>query len=461
MSMVANRSFIIKWLAVIILTGICLVVPEQGLYTREVKFYLAITVFGLAVSALELMPDLFVAIFLPAGWILFNVAPMDVIFAPWVGTTIIMILGAYVMAAALDDCGLLKRIAFVLMCKVKGSYFSLLVGLMVCGVIINILTSGRGYLIMAVLGAGLCVSMNNMRTKFAVGVCTAVILGGATAHSYTYLSSTWAVIMKMGSDYLAPTDITPLTIIIHNWPMFFVSLLILFVISRMYKPDTTDVSDISFFRENLEAMGPMSRNEKWNCLMLVLLIAYIFTIDRHGLDIALGFMVIPWLVYLPGIKAASRDSLKSVNFTMLFFMASCMGIGTIATHLGLGDALMEVCLDVLNGNTSVFAIMGIVFAIVFILNYFMTPLAIFSLLTGPMLGLAVSLGYNPIPFAYAINGCAEAILLPYEYVPYLIIYSFGMISMKDFIKVNIVRSIIFFAGFLLILVPYWMLVGLL
>lgn len=460
MEKTVNRSLVVKWVVVLILTAICAMVPEQGLYTHAVKMFLAVTVFGLAASAFELMPDLFVAIILPAGWILFQVAPAANIFSPWVGTTIFMILGAFVMAAALDDCGILKRIAYSLMYRVKGSYFSLLVGLMVCGVIINVLTSGRGYLIMAVLGAGLCLSMNYMKTKFAVGVCTAVMLGGATAHSYTYLSSTWAVITKMGADYITSTDITPLSISLHNWPLFFVSLLILFVVSKWYKPEE-DFSDITYFKDKLDEMGSITRNEKWNIAMMALLILYIFTVSFHKFDIALGFMIIPWLVYLPGIEAASKKSLKTINFSMLFFIGSCMGIGTVATYLGLGDALMAVCLDILHGNSSPIAIMAIIFAIVFMLNFAMTPLAIFALITSPMLALAVSLGYNPVPFAYAVNACAEAILLPYEYVPYLIIFSFGMISMKDFIKVNILRSILFFGGFLLLLVPYWMLIGLL
>ena len=159
-----DRSQIIKWAIVAAVTAVCIIIPEQGIYTHEVKMFFAVTVFGLAMSAFELMPDLFVAIILPAGWTLFKVAPAANIFSPWVGTMIFMILGAFVMAATLDDCGILKRIAYSLMYKVKGSYFSLLAGLMVCGVIINVLTSGRGYLIMAVLGAGLCIAMKNMKT---------------------------------------------------------------------------------------------------------------------------------------------------------------------------------------------------------------------------------------------------------------------------------------------------------
>ena len=62
---------------------------------------------------------------------------------------------------------------------------------------------------------------------------------------------------------------------------------------------------------------------------------------------------------------------------------------------------------------------------------------------------------------YAINACSEAIILPYEYVPYLIVYSFGMISMKDFFKINVLRSVVILGSFLFILVPYWTLIGLL
>lgn len=87
----------------------------------------------------------------------------------------------------------------------------------------------------------------------------------------------------------------------------------------------------------------------------------------------------------------------------------------------------------------------------------MTPLAIIALITQPLIGIAATIGVSPLPFLYAVNACSEAILLPYEYVPYLIVYGFGMISMKDFIKFNFVRSIIFFVGFLVVLVPYWML----
>ncbi len=91
----------------------------------------------------------------------------------------------------------------------------------------------------------------------------------------------------------------------------------------------------------------------------------------------------------------------------------------------------------------------------------MPPTAIYALISEPMCIVAQTLGYSAVPFLLATNACSEAILLPYEYIPYLIVFSFGMLSMKDFIKTNILRSILFFGGFLILLIPYWMIIGLL
>ena len=90
----------------------------------------------------------------------------------------------------------------------------------------------------------------------------------------------------------------------------------------------------------------------------------------------------------------------------------------------------------------------------------MTPMAIWALLTAPLMQVAIDLGLNQLPFLYCLLSCAEAIIFPYEYVPYLTVYAFGMMTMGDFIKLNTVRCAIFVAGFLGVLIPFWMLIGL-
>lgn len=119
-----NKSTWIKWLVCAILTAICLIIPEQGIYTNQVKWFLAITVLCLALSAFELIPNFAVAILLPALWIFFGVSDFATVMSSWTSSTMLMIVGAFFMAASLEDCGLLKRIAFKMMCMVKGNLIS-------------------------------------------------------------------------------------------------------------------------------------------------------------------------------------------------------------------------------------------------------------------------------------------------------------------------------------------------
>jgi len=208
-------------------------------------------------------------------------------------------------------------------------------------------------------------------------------------------------------------------------------------------------------------MEEITKKEKVNLLALVLLLAFIFTVDLHKLEVNIGFILIPWIVYLPFLEGADFKDLKKVNFDMVFFFTGCMSIGTVATKLGLGAAIANLMTTVLAGNTSPFLIMFILFALVFALNFLMTPVAIVSLITVPILIMVTELGFNPVPFMYAVSASTEAVVLPYEYLAYLLVYSFGMMRMNDFIKFNAARSVVVFAGILLILVPYWMLIGLL
>lgn len=151
-----SRSDIIKWIAAFILAILPLLFPEQGIYTHAMKYFLAITILGLSMAAFEIVPVFVIAMIMPILWISFGVADVNVVMSPWIGTTVLMIIGALFLGASLADCGLLERIAYYLMCLVRGNFFALLVSIMIVGVLLNILTSGNGYPIMAPLAAWAC-----------------------------------------------------------------------------------------------------------------------------------------------------------------------------------------------------------------------------------------------------------------------------------------------------------------
>ena len=102
-------------------------------------------------------------------------------------------------------------------------------------------------------------SLGGMNKRLGAGLATAVMLGGAQSHTYTYYAIGWGIIQKAGTGYLAPGDITPLSILLHCWPLFVVSLITLYIVSKWFKPEEA-IGDITFF---VTIQAPLFENEIW------------------------------------------------------------------------------------------------------------------------------------------------------------------------------------------------------
>ena len=55
-----------------------------------------------------------------------------------------------------------------------------------------------------------------------------------------------------------------------------------------------------------------------------------------GWKTAYGFSILAWAVYLPGIRLANGETLKKVNFGIVFFTVACISIGTVGNAVGVG-----------------------------------------------------------------------------------------------------------------------------
>ncbi len=457
----ASKTNLIKWLFTIIATVLVALIPTSDFYTINVKIFFAVTIFGILLAAFELLPVVVIGLLMTGCYILFKVAPLTTIMAPWASETLYMVLGGYALASILDESGLLKRIAYWIMSKVGSNWTMLLVFIYLAGIILTVLTFGRGYIILAALCLGLCKSLNILGTKMSVSICWACMLGAISAKTSTYCVSMYAVICNAAQGLLNDFHVTFLSAIGHNWPMAVVSLGILLIISRWYKGDST-LNGRDYFVALQKELPSITYREKMAIFILVSIFLLLITESIHGISNGIIFICLPWIALLPIFGQDAEQVAKSVNFEIIFFVATCLSIGTIASSMGFGDLIARYAVSFFEqtGN-NVFIVFAGIFFIVFLLNFIMTPMAIWGLFTASAIQIALTLGLEPTTFVYALAHCAEAVIMPYEYTPYLIVYSFGMISMKDFIKTSCLRCALYFLGFLCVLVPYWKLIDLL
>lgn len=458
-----DKSAKVKWLLTYLIPAIIWLIPTNEVFTARIRLFLVITVFCMMLMAFEFFNAYVIGALLPALYVIAGCADITTVMSPWLGTTVYMVMGAFVLSAILEECGLLRRIAYWMMSKIGSNYLMMLFSVFLTGWVLTMLTFGSSaHIILPPLCLGLCSALGITGTRASAAVCAACMLGACTSRSFSYPAVTYSIIAGLGKTVIGEGfEVTFIDAFLYNWPMAIFAILFLLIISKWYKNDQP-LSSKEYFVEQLKRLGPVSRNEKINAGVLLAIIIFLLTNPLHGFEVAYGFMLIPYLVWaVPFLQSSSKNGSTKIPWEMAFVMTGCMAIGTTAAGLGFGTIISNYCLPIFEqSGGNAFVIFGALFLLVFVFNFLMTPMAIWALVTIPMCEIALSLGMAPLAMVFGLVHTSEMIILPYEYLPYLIVYAFGMMNMKDFIKLNALRCLLYVPGFLLILIPYWMLVGL-
>ena len=226
----------------------------------------------------------------------------------------------------------------------------------------------------------------------------------------------------------------------------------------MFKPKTP-INGKDYFVTAYADLGPMSFAEKKACVVSLVLLGLLLTTNVHKIAAGWCFVLVALLMYMPGLSLANDEDLKNLNFPFVIFVAGCFGIGSAASAIGIGDIVSDLMLPLLSNMGTTGILMSVWFLCV-ALNLLMTPLAIWSLVAAPLASVALALGIDPSVFLYTIFQGTDQIFMPYEYASYLIYFSFGLIYLKDFIKLFTVKTILNAIFMVAILIPYWHIIGL-
>ena len=186
----------------------------------------------------------------------------------------------------------------------------------------------------------------------------------------------------------------------------------IFIIAIFFKPDI-ELKTKSFFQSELKAFGPMSKEEKKVLVLSLLLIVGIVTSTWHQISLGWLFVYAAIILMLPGMNIVGPKDIKEVNFTFILFVVACLSIGMVAANLGVGKFIADVLYPIISGSTTRF--MAGSWALGFIVNFAMTPLAAYSTFALPVAEMAAALGVNTTPIMYTFIHSLEQVIFPYEY----------------------------------------------
>ncbi len=444
-----------KWLMSLVVPALVWLIPLSDVYTEQLRLFFVITIFIIMVIAFELFEMLIPSIMLPTLYFLSGLVPLNVAFASWTNSTVWMVLGALILANVLEECGLLTRIALWCIRKCGGSFTGTLYGVFITGMVISTATFGQAFIVMMTLTYGICRAMKLERSDYSALMCFVGMMGGITTLTFLY-NPAYLALGEAGIRVIEP-DFSVLWYegFMYNGVLVFLFFGLIWLLTKLFK--TKDVSfegGREYFDREYEKLGPMSGKEKRAVVILLLLMAFLFTTPWHKIPAAYGFMTFPYLLFCPGINVGSFQCTKKTNFSIVFFISSCLGIGIVGDALGTGKMISALVSPMMADATALVALLiMITFGVV--ANLFMTPFAMMAALSMPFAKIGLDIGIDPLATVMALMMSTDMIFFPHEVTGCLLMYSFGLISMKNFVRLNALKTGLMYLFFALVMFPLW------
>lgn len=455
----ADKKVIIKWIITVLVPIIIFMIPTGDAFTGTMKAFLVLTSLFIFLIAFELVPTMMASVALPFGYLMFGVSEGSVIYGAWHDAMPWMFLAIFIIAGTFSRIGLINRVAYFCISKIGGGYKGLCAAVLITGILLSVvLPGGNAHVPLVFCVYGICLAMGWGKgpNKEATVLMMFTLLGTYSAIKFI-LNPYMYLIEGLGAPYELGDDMNFFTYLYHNWIYVVWIVLVAVLIYKLIGPKG-EMPSRNYFKEKYQEMGKLSSDEKRGAICALILVALIMTTSLHGISMSWCFVIVAFIMFLPGLKVATEDDIKGANYSIVFFVAACMSIGDVGASVGFGQLIANSILPFMHGisDTGFYLVVLLIGGLG---NFVLTPLAILATFTGPVTQLAAELGINHLSTWYTLSVSTNLLALPYEYVAYLFTYSFGLMTMKDFVKVYSIKSILLILFTLFIAVPWWKFVG--
>lgn len=456
-----NRKSLISWIVTLALPILILLIPASETFTETIRTFFAITVMGIAMFCFDEMDNAIAGILMMLLYIMTGIAPMDSVFRPWTMEIPWYILATLLLVNILESTTILKRIAYHCIILAGGTYKGIVFGITLTAMLSIIIIPGT-WTSMAVAAITLSIikSLELPVGKASGGILMAACFGFHIASGFIYSPSGIQMFLNMSQSVegvaAGSLNTNFIDFFIQDLPLVLLPFIIAFLITKLMKPEHP-INGKAYFQQQLKDLGKMSSNDKKVLVILLVLLAYLLSNRWTGWNMLYGFLLAPIICYLPGIRVGTVEHFRKVNFNVIFFIVACLSIGIVAAQTGAGQFIVNMILPLLEG-TGTFGFLVIVFVFGVLVNFLLTPMAAMSSIAPLLTGVALGLGVSPMATTYAFYLGLDQLILPYEIGTYLIFFSMGYVSLKDFAKTGAVKMAVSTVFTIAIMIPWWMFV---
>jgi anion transporter len=429
----------------------------------EGRHCLALSLMAVCWWAFGVVHSGFTSLGLLVAWVLTHTAEPAVIFRLWTTPLMYLVIGGYLIAAAVEGSGLGRRLAYWFVLRFVHSYRSMIAACYILGFLLSIMIPHpwpRSFMIMAVMA--IIIRSAKLEPKFAAQI-------GLTAFAASCPTS---MILLTGDSTLnvvamnfAGVEASWMKWLLYMGVPGVITSLLLFLIQIYFFPQPKKfVIDNLEIKQLLAQMGRISRNEWMTIFWVVAAIGFWMTDFLHHIHPGWIAISAALAMTLPRIGAGLKPSdWGKVNIGTLFFLTAALGIGTVGAVTGMNKWIAVTLLPAhVPTNIFVFALAVTAFAVL-IHMVLGSVLAVMGIVTPAILAYTAGSGVSPIVASLIVyTAVNQHYLLPFHNMALLVGEgeNGGGYGSTEVFKLGIPLTVLVFVVTVLVEVPWWKAIGL-
>ncbi len=447
-----------KWALVIILPfivyfGFLIFEPNE----HKIAMFFAITSWAIGMWAFSLMPDAIVALLIPVLYMNLCETSPKILFSSWLGETPYIIITGFILSKTMQETGLGKRIGLFCLNSARGSFAGTLWGILVASFLITPVVPtllGKSIMFCTILVA-VCEVLklekgSNASTALMLAAFFALSAsGGAVITGNIALPLVVERVSQVTGDTISWLGFAQINLVPALLYGIVSTLLLLFFLPTKIDKNELQVAISTQYKE----LAEIKKDEKVLLFIMSGILIMLALSGSLGLKTSTILMIAVFSFFLPFINIMNGKKLTSINFTPLFFVMSCLSIGSAATQLNATAWIVDNLLGGLR-DMSILGASMTGFCTAFLINFVMTPVSAMATFTPAVTQIALDLGIDPYVLIGSFSAGYSSIILPYESGTLLLFYSFGYIDFRKMVLLLSLRTLAYALVLAVLALPY-------
>ena len=455
--------------AILCFFGMYFLLPDT--FSTSAKLMTSIITFGIVLWSLEPIPLGLTALILLLLMSLFNVADSSVIFSGFASPATFLIVAGMMLAAAVNETTLIKRMTYVVLRRWGSSSRGLL------GSIIIVQQIQAFFIPATAVRSALMIPVStmiietidakpgsNLRKMIMLGVA----FGGNISGTAVMTAAIGNILTVELLNRFAGVKITYFQWFTYTFPLWLILIPAIWYMLLKVFPLKKDQRFFPLIREEMEArlqeIGPVNKREIRCLLILSFIVGLWLTEPLHGMHPSIPALIGVVLMTLPTIGVAAWEKIVKIDYNTVLIISLTLSMGYTfvesgATHTISNYLRVNWFVDLLQ-NPLLAIIVVILMAQLFHKMISNVSTAVVTLVP-VMISVAVNAGVDPLLIGFTTGlTCLYGFMLVVESMPNVLAHSTGMVSQNDFLKPGFYATIITILATVLIASTWWRWIGL-